>query len=117
MNSVVMICPERIVQLTDFLEGITEKKERPISITKLYRFVESAHTSTKFFSVMISLGKCFKRFLWSRSDLRFLSLAMLVGRCSIKLSQRMRPCKCGKFPTDSGTSLIAFPPIDRTCKL
>lgn len=66
---------------------------------------------------MISLGKCFKRFLWRRRDFRFFNLAMLAGKFSIKLSQRINPWSCGKFPTVSGTSVIAFPPIDRICKL
>lgn len=110
--------PERTGQLTDFLAETT------IYVNwKVFDFfffivtIKCVYTSTKFFSVIISLGKCFNRFLWSSNDLRFFSFAMLVGRFSIKLSHKIRPWSWGKFPTVSGTSVMALPPIDRICKL
>lgn len=42
---------------------------------------------------------------------------MLVGKFSIWLSHKISPWSWVKFPTVSGTSVMAFPPTESICKL
>lgn len=104
-------------------KGLSRRLSWEIRKLRIYFYIRHlsikyiVYTSAKFFNATISLGKCFKRFLCNSNDLRVFKRAILVGRLSIRLSHSTKACSWLSKPTDSGTSVIKFPPMDRTWRL
>lgn len=74
-------------------------------------------TSIKLRNVMMSRGKCFRRFLCKYNDFKLDSMAILAGILSIALSFTIKACRLTKLPTDSGTSTRRLPGSESTIKL
>ena len=89
----------------------------PGTTTVTLSIMEQYRTSVRFRNVIISRGRCLRRFLCSNSDFRLTKRAMDAGSASSRLSQRTSACRWLSSPTVSGISVMRFPPSDRSCRL
>lgn len=80
-------CTKRTINGFSRKESCKKRKNMKRFDYYLHKFYKiGLFTSTRFFNVIISRGKCRNRFLCNESVFKFVKRAMLAGNTSIKLS-------------------------------